>query len=88
MNLKILRIKKGCTMAEVAGQVGITKQRYNQIEKGNISKGYRNEEMWRKLADFFGVDVFALMGSEVLTILPRNEEEKKSLLKHIMDGIE
>lgn len=83
-NLKMLRIKKGATITEVAEYVGITKQRYYQIEHGK-SIGASNEALWRRIADFYGMDVFELLGSNVLHFKPLNDKEKKSIKEHVLD---
>ena len=92
-DLKMLRTIKGCTMSEVAAAIGTTRQYYNYVEKA-CNKGdhnvlsAKNETLWRRLADFFGIDVFELLGSDILSFAPRNEKEIESIKKHVMDGIE
>lgn len=83
-NLKTLRIRKGATITEVAEHVGITKQRYYQIEHGK-SIGASNDALWRRIAEFYGMDVFELLGSDVLHFKPVNDAERKSLKEHVLD---
>ena len=83
-NLKTLRIQKGVTISEVASSIGVTKQRYYQIEHGK-SLGASNDVLWRRIAEFYGIDVFELLGSDVLRFKPLTDAEKKSLKEHVLD---
>lgn len=81
MTLKQIRIIKGVTMAEAARGCGITKQRYNIIEKRGLS--HSSEEIARKIADFFEIDLFKVVGVDALKFKPRTNEERQSLIDSI-----
>lgn len=81
MNLQYYRMKKGKSLVDVADECLITKQRYFGIEKNGITS--TSEETARKIAKSLGVNLFEICGDSVLKFKPRNEEEKKALLKSI-----
>ena len=57
--LKQLRIDRNLTQAEVAKAIGISAATIGNYEQG--TREPRNNEMWQKLADYFGVSVDYLM---------------------------
>lgn len=58
-NLKLLRLNKGATQAQVAKSIGVSAATIGNYEQGNREP--RSYEMWIKLADYFNVSVDVLM---------------------------
>ena len=71
--LKDLRIEKGATLEEIADYVGFTKQRYHQIEQKGITNTH--EEAARDIAEFFGVNLFDLVGMDNFKFKPKTKED-------------
>ncbi len=57
--LKQLRIDRNLTQAEVAKAIGVSPATIGNYEQG--TREPKNNEMWQKLADYFGVSVDYLM---------------------------
>lgn len=83
-DISMIRALRGFTQQEVADHLGVTKQRYCQIEKANKPCG---EETMRKLADLFGVSVFELLGEDSLRVKPKNAEELASAISALSKGL-
>jgi transcriptional regulator with XRE-family HTH domain len=60
--LTTLRLKKGSSLQEVADAVGISKAHYWELEKGRSKNP--SAELVKRLADYFGVGVEFLLGTE------------------------
>ena len=67
-NIRTIRIMQGKTVAEVANAVGISKQRYSQIE--NHGHGGASEAVLRKIAAYYGFGLFELLGDDALRFKP------------------
>ena len=80
-NIRLLRVMNGKSLSEVADAIGISRQRYFQIE--NTGNGSANEEILRKIAAYYGFGFFEFLGKDALRFQPRNEAEKKEILKHV-----
>lgn len=76
--LKDLRIEKGATLEEIADYVGISKQRYHQIESAGITNTH--ESAARDIAEFFGKNLFELAGMENLKFKPQSKEDFDALI--------
>ena len=76
--LKDLRIEKGATLEEIADYVGISKQRYHQIESAGITNTH--ETAARDIAEFFGIDLFEFAGMSNLKFKPRTKEEVDTII--------
>lgn len=73
--IKQLRLEKGITVKDLAEKIGISQSMLSNYENGNSTP--RNNETWKKLADFFEVDVAYLMGlSLTRTFSDRDTFEK------------
>ena len=81
MDLKQLRILKGVTASDVAKECGISKQSYSAIERGGIA--HANEKNARSIAEYFGVNLFSLVGADVLKFKPLNAEEWDVLMESL-----
>lgn len=57
--LKLLRTDRNLTQAEVAKAIGVSAATIGNYEQG--TREPRNNKMWQKLADYFGVSVDELM---------------------------
>lgn len=80
--LKQLRIQKGVTQADIANAIGVSSATIGNYEQG--TREPRNNEMWNKLADYFGVSVDFLMDETETSyaslrnrILPLEETESQ-----------
>lgn len=60
--LKQLRVDRNLTQADVAKAIGVSAATIGNYEQG--TREPRNNEMWQKLADYFGISVDALMDKE------------------------
>lgn len=92
--LKQLRIQKGVTQADIATAIGVSPATIGNYEQG--TREPRNNEMWKKIADFFGVSVDYLMDKTETSyaslrsrILPLEETEspKKNAFKQFRTDI-
>ena len=79
-NLTKIRGKHQITLTELAEKVGITKQALSLNEKNKLSL-----KVALKVENILGENVFDLLGSDALVMLPRNEEEKAILIKMIKE---
>ncbi len=76
--LKDLRIEKGATLEEIADYVGISKQRYHQIESAGITNTH--EAAARDIAEFFGVNLFELAGVDNFKFKPSTKDDFDALI--------
>lgn len=60
--LRQLRIERNLTQAEIAKAMGVSAATIGNYEQG--TREPRNNEMWKKLADYFGVSIDYLMDKE------------------------
>lgn len=60
--IKELRKNKGVTVKELSKIIGISQSMLSNYENGNSVP--RDKEIWKKLADYFGVSIPYLMGYE------------------------
>jgi len=86
MSLKYLRMQSGKSLAQVAAEVGVSKQRYCAIEKRDRITA-TSEFTARQIAKSLGVNLFAACDESVLKFKPQTEEEK-ALLVELVKGIE
>lgn len=78
--LRRIRLIQGKTIEEVANKLGITKQRYYQIELRGLERS--NPKNVKKVCDYFGVNnPFELMGIHILKRIPETQSEWDCLLK-------
>ena len=84
MTLKYARVKAGKTSVQVATEAGISKQRYNYIEKNGIAS--TKEDTARRIADAVGVSLFSLSGPDALKFKPRTAEERSELIALIHEN--
>lgn len=80
--LKKLRTDKGIALTDAAIGIGISKQRLSQMEKG---EGLTKEPIIRKIAIYYGMNLFDIFGEQVLRYKPKTQEEKNSLLKIVSE---
>lgn len=60
--LKHLRIENNLTQADIAKAIGVSPATIGNYEQG--TREPRNNEMWQKLADYFGISVDELMDKD------------------------
>jgi len=77
-NLAKIRGKHQLTQTELAEALGVTKQGVCFNETGKLSIG-----LAKKAAEYLHEDIFELLGTDVLVILPETEEQKKYLINLI-----
>ena len=80
-NIRTMRTMRGETLEEVANAIGISKQRYSQIE--NTNNGAASEAVLRKIAAYFGIGFFELLGDDALRFKPRDEAERQEVLRFV-----
>lgn len=77
--LRQLRIENNLTQADIAKAIGVSPATIGNYEQG--TREPRNNEMWQKLADYFGISVDELMdksktsSKRVIKILKSPEQE-------------
>ena len=79
-NLAKLRGKHQISQTALANQIGVTKQALCFAEKGNCSF-----TMAKKVSDALDENIFDVLGTDALTCLPRNEQEKEKLIEMIQN---
>ena len=77
-NLAKIRGKHQLTQTDLANALGVTKQAICLNEKGKLSIG-----LAKKAAEHLGEDVFELLGTDALVIVPETEDQKKYLINLI-----
>ncbi len=77
-NLAKIRGKHQLTMTKVAEDLGITKQAVSLNENKKVSIS-----MAKKMADYFNENIFEILGSDALVILPKTEEDKQIIIEMI-----
>lgn len=76
------RISKGYTIEKVANDLGITKQRYYQIELRGLEKCSRKNVS--KVCEYFGAsNKFDLIGINIMKTVPQTKEEWESFQRTI-----
>ena len=78
MRLRELREKAGLTMKEVGVAVGSAESTMSLYETGKRQPDFCT---MKRIADYFGVTVDYLMGSEVDEILEKRSSEEQTLLR-------
>lgn len=78
MRLRELRKKAGLTMKEVGVAVGSAESTMSLYETGKRQPDFCT---MKRIADYFGVTVDYLMGSEVDEILEKRSSEEQTLLR-------
>lgn len=81
-NLKKLRGELGITQTELAKELGVTKATIINSEK-NLTK-----KMAYKISEKYNVNVFDLLGVDILKVYPYNEEDKKKVLEILCADLE
>lgn len=76
-NLRKYRAEKGLTLEELGAKIGTTRQRAFSCEK------HLSVNIAKKCAIILDENVFEILGTDVLKILPKTQEEKDSLLEAI-----
>lgn len=79
-NLAKIRGKHGLTQTQLAKALGVTKQGICFNETGKLSIG-----LARKVSEYLGEDIFELLGSDVLVIVPETETQRDYLVNLIKD---
>lgn len=69
--LKQLRLDKGVTQSDIAKAIGVSPATIGNYEQG--TREPRNNAMWQKLADYFGVSVDYLMDKTETSYVPVSE---------------
>jgi transcriptional regulator with XRE-family HTH domain len=82
--LKKARLLKGYTIEKVATDLGITKQRYYQIEIRGLERC--SERNTNNLCEYFGVsNKFDLIGIDIMKVVPKTKEEWESFERTIKE---
>lgn len=79
-NLAFYRAKAGLNQRELGEKIGLGDASISFFEHSTLS--VKNAE---KLAKVLNVNIIALLGSDVLRVLPKNEEEKQILIDIIKE---
>lgn len=79
-NLAKFRGKHQMTLTELAEKLGITKQALSLNEKNKISV-----KVAIKVANILHENVFEILGSDALVLLPLTEEDKETIIKMIRE---
>ena len=77
-NLAKYRGKHGLTQEQLGARLGITKAAISAIEKNKLCG-----KTAVRCSEILGENPFALMGTDVLKMLPQTEEDKKILIEII-----
>ena len=77
-NLTKYRVQKGLTQEQLGKEVGVTRAAICFCEKNSFSL-----PVARKCAEVLEVNLFELLGTDVLKIIPTTEADKKALIKII-----
>lgn len=77
-NLAKFRGKHGLTQEQLGEKLGISKAGVSHWEKNKICY-----ESAKKCADLFGENVFAILGTDALRVIPETEEDKEILIEVI-----
>lgn len=77
-NLAKIRGKHQLTQSELADKLGVSKQGLSFNECGKLSIG-----LAKKAAECLNEDVFELLGTDALVILPETEAQKEYLINLI-----
>lgn len=79
-NLALYRAKKGLNQRELGEKLGLTDASVSLLEHRALSVKHAQE-----IAPILGVNVFALLGTDVLKLVPQTEEDKEVLIKIIKE---
>lgn len=77
-NLAKIRGKHQLTQTELAAKLGVSKQGLCFNETGKLSVG-----LARKASACLGEDIFELLGTDVLVLLPKTESQQNYLINLI-----
>ena len=77
-NLAKIRGKHGLTQTELAKAVGVTKQAICFNETGKLSIG-----LAKKVSEYLNEDVFELLGTDALVLVPENAAQQECLIRTI-----
>ena len=82
-SLREIRFRKCVNSSTIAEKAGISKQRYNYIERNGRIKRLE-ESTIRKIADVLGCSIYDLAeADQYLTVMPKDEKELHELIKKI-----
>ena len=79
-NLALYRAKKGLNQRELGEKIGLTDASVSLLEHRALSVKHAKE-----IAPILDVNVFALLGTDVLKLVPQTEEDKEVLIKIIKE---
>lgn len=79
-NLEKLRGKHGLTVTELAKRIGVSKQSLSLNEKKRV-----NIKTAKKVAEVLNENVFDILGSDVLVLLPETEQDKEIIINMIKE---
>ena len=77
-NLAKYRGKHGLTQEQLGEKLGISKAGVSHVEKNGLCP-----KTAEKCAEILDENIFLLMGSDVLKVLPKTEEDKNILIEVI-----
>ena len=79
-NLKKIRGKHELSLAQLSKALGMTKEglRHNEDKTLSVKTAL-------KAAEYLGENVFEILGSDVLTLIPFEEEDKEIVIKMIKE---
>lgn len=77
-NLALYRAKKGLNQRELGEKLGLTDASVSLLEHRALSIKHAKD-----IAEILDVNVFALLGTDVLKLIPQTEEDKAILIEII-----
>ena len=77
-NLALYRAKKGLNQRELGEKLGLTDASVSLLEHRALSIKHAQD-----IAEILDVNVFALLGTDVLKLIPQTEEDKAILIEII-----
>ena len=79
-NIALLRIKHGLTQREIADKTGMHTHAVGYAEHHKCST-----KLAKQIAGILGENPFNVIGSDVLKMLPKTDEDKEILIKMIKE---
>ena len=77
-NIAFLRIKHGLTQKEFGKKIGMHTHAVGYAENHHCGVN-----LARKTSEVLGENIFEVLGTDVLTVLPKTDEDKEILIKMI-----
>lgn len=79
-NLKKYRAVTGMTQKEFGDAVGVTRAAICEAENGKLGM-----TLAKKICDTFNIDIYDLLGGDILRLLPENKEQLSTILFNLVE---